>query len=277
MTLFLETQNSPLLLHLCSRKKINENWLCSSARLTTESILTVDVVLGQQKKGSPTDYTPAVESTHVGCLEPLRSVPTCITTNKLPSPQQGSPPRCTTSARRYPTTARSRWESRRGQLGVPTVTPLGAGNTSWEFLAVWHSVTWRWNILSPLQGNLFWVKSWAGMVPVNESLSLLSTTSSYIELQLHKERKPGLSVAQCPECQKLCWTEATVTKDIPLLHYATPPTKNSSYVIDYWDMTCSKVPQVTKVARMGRNVGWRQTRVAKVMTALKAHSHSSGS
>lgn len=70
------------------------------------------------------------------------------------------------------------------------------------------------------------------MVPVNESLSLLSTTSSYIELQLHKERKPGLSVAQSPECQKLYWTQTTVTKDIPLLHYATPPTKNSSYVID---------------------------------------------
>lgn len=56
-----------------------------------------------------------------------------------------------------------------------------------------------------------------------------------------------------------------------------PPTKNPSYVIDYWDMTFSKVPQVREVAHMGRNVGWTQTRVAKVMTALKAHSHSSGS
>lgn len=94
-----------------------------------------------------------------------------------------------------------------GQLCVPTVTPLGAGNTSWEFLAVWHSVTRCRNILSPrfpsLRKSLV-NKKRDGHRASEGELCLCSprpaafVTGSSMELHFHKERKPGLSAAQCP-------------------------------------------------------------------------------
>lgn len=138
--------------------------------------------------------------------------------------QLGFPPRWIISGLYYSTAARSESAARSSCVPQPQVGPLGASNTSWEFLSVWHSVTRYRDILSshPLsKENLLWIKGWTGTVPMNENLCLLSTTRSFktvysIKLQFHKGMKPSLAARQSPpppNVKKLCMVKVSVARD----------------------------------------------------------------
>lgn len=203
--------------------------------------------------------------------------------------QLGFPPRWIISGLYYSTAARSESAARSSCVPQPQVGPLGASNTSWEFLSVWHSVTRYRDILSshPLsKENLLWIKGWTGTVPMNENLCLLSTTRSFktvysIKLQFHKGMKPSLAARQSPPppMSKSCvwlrypWQGMTPSFYNLLLcnnHYR----ENTGYAIPGWDMTCDKVPQV----EIWHTLAERTQNAAKTMTVLKGsftfHSHT---
>lgn len=131
--------------HLCCLMSVSQRnqWKVTLVFRLTNNWININSSLCPWKTKKTTDYAANQESTCGCCQEPLCSVPTCIIRSWRVPVQLGFPPRWIISI-----PAHSEKAARSPCVPQPQVQPLGASNMSWEFLAVWHSVTWCRDILS---------------------------------------------------------------------------------------------------------------------------------